>query len=97
MSNINNLSDAELERLSILMEEMAESQQMISKVIRFRYLSHHPKDINKITNKERLEEELGHVLNIINMICNSNDLDYETILKYKKIKENTIKSYLAYN
>lgn len=97
MSEINNLSDSELERLSVLAEEMAETTQMISKVIRFGANAHHPNDINKITNKERLEEELGHVLNIVDMMCLANDLSHDKILEYKNKKSNTIRQFLSYN
>lgn len=97
MSKINKLSDAQLERLSLLAEEMAESTQIISKIIRFGVDAYNPKDLIKKLNKDRLEEELGHVLNVIDMMCKANDISYDKIIEYKNRKANTVKQYLSYN
>ena len=48
----NQLSDAQLERLYILSEELGEAQQAVGKILRHGYDSKHPE--TGITNKESL-------------------------------------------
>jgi NTP pyrophosphatase (non-canonical NTP hydrolase) len=55
----NQLSDAQLERLYILSEELGEAQQAVGKILRHGYDSKHPE--TGITNKESFEHELGDV------------------------------------
>lgn len=57
-------SDKEL--LLIALEECAEVTQAISKVFRFGFESKHPKEI--LNNKERLEEEIGDLLCMIDLM-----------------------------
>lgn len=57
----NGLSAAEVERLAILNEEMAEAQQIVSKILRHGYESSDPTKEVKTTNRLLLAEELGHV------------------------------------
>lgn len=74
-----------LERLAILSEESSEVIQMINKIIRFGMLSSNPLFENSQTNKELLEEEIGHLLSAIELI--SKDLNVEKI-KISKDKKN---------
>lgn len=53
------LSDAERERLALLLEECGEVQQIIGKILRHGYESTHPD--GGPTNRELLEKELGDI------------------------------------
>ena len=57
----NELSDAELERLAILSEEMGEALQVVGKILRHGYESANPLLEEFISNTTLLEKELGHV------------------------------------
>ena len=59
MSQFNNLSGAQVERLALLAEECAEVIQIVNKVLRHGYGSYSPFDEEKRTNRELLERELG--------------------------------------
>ena len=54
----NNLSPAEAERLAMLAEEAAEVIQVVGKVLRHGYSSHHPDDPNETPNQRLLEQEI---------------------------------------
>lgn len=70
----NGLTPAEAERLAILLEELGEVQQVIGKILRHGYESYPPNE--GPTNRERLEQELGHVQFIINLMCLKDVLKY---------------------
>lgn len=55
---MNNLTEAQIERIAKLAEEAAEVVQACTKILRFGFVSAHPAcpDTN---NRERLAEELG--------------------------------------
>ena len=82
----NKLKPGELERLALLLEELGEAQQAIGKIIRHGYA--------QFENRMDLEEELGHVLYAVNLMCNNGDLTIDWINYYKKEKAEDIKSYL---
>ena len=86
--HFNNLDPDETERLSILLEEMAEASHVIGKILRHGYESCHPKD-PKITNRMRLEDELGHVLFGIELI-GSTDMCLGMIKKSCRTKARSI-------
>ena len=89
------VSPAELERLTILSEEMAEAQQEVAKILRFGWDSHHPAE-PMVTNRDRLEVELGHVLNAMNMLHRNKHVDYEKVRRSLKDKELTISDFLSH-
>jgi len=88
----SELDDAELERLAILSEEMAEAIQVVGKIIRHGYDSFHPDDPQDTDNRHLLEKELGHVLRAIEMMKRAGDLN-GTNLKSAS-KEKSIRQYL---
>lgn len=57
--HFNQLSPAEAERLSLLIEECAEVIQIIGKIQRHGYDSSHPN--GGPNNRDMLSEEMGHV------------------------------------
>ena len=85
------LSPAEAERLAFLMEEMAEAQQVIGKIMRHGYASYHPDDPEKTSNRVLLSRELGHVYCGIQMLVEPQDvsgfvLEMSRAEKHEKVK-----------
>jgi len=70
---IPGLSLAEYERLALLAEECGEVIQVIGKILRHGYDSHHP-DGTK-TNRNLLATELGHVRHAMLRVCDAGDID----------------------
>ncbi len=91
------MTEAELERLAILMEECAEVQQIIGKIMRHGYESFHPEDENRITNRTLLECELGDIEYICKLMINKRDVSRSSIQKFATQKEENIQQYLHHN
>lgn len=89
----NPASEAELELLNLLTEEMAECIQLISKISRFGFDSYHPQDEDKQTNKSRLESEIGDVLCIVELIIKREILDFKEIHTAIENKKDRLKLY----
>lgn len=96
MEAINKLTNAQLERLAYLSEELGETIQAVGKIIRHGYDHQHPDFESEETNRDDLEKELGHVTLAMFMLVNSGDLCYEKIEMSTKIKKELIKKYLYY-
>ena len=79
------------EVLQILQEECAEVIQAVSKVQRFGLDNHHP-ERNK-TNKQELEEELGDLLAMIQILTDQNFLDKASIALATQAKTQKLKQY----
>ena len=79
------------EVLSILQEECAEVIQAVSKVQRFGVDNHHP-DRTK-TNKQELEEELGDLLAMIDILTQTGYLDPKAIQLALQTKTDKLKQY----
>lgn len=88
----NGLSNAEVERLAILMEELGEAQQAIGKILRHGFDTSYS-DGNP-TNREDLEKELGDVHNAQRMMIEAGDLNPAAIQLRAKAKEMTIGEFL---
>jgi len=90
----NELTDAELERLAILAEELGEAQQCIGKIIRHGYESYNPVVDTGRTNRRDLEQELGDVLFAIMQMTGSRDISRAGIERRADEKAAKIKRYL---
>lgn len=90
----SQLRNAELERLAILAEEMAEATQVIGKIIRHGYSSCHPDDPHDTQNRYLLEKELGHVLRAIKMMKEAGDVDDYRLSAASEAKKMSMKPYL---
>ena len=90
----NDLTDAQLERLAILSEELGEAQQCIGKIIRHGYHSWNPTVVSTKTNKEELARELGHVNFAIDMILQSEDIEGDQVSFSYVEKEKSIQRWL---
>lgn len=88
----NKLTPAELERLSILAEELAEAGQVIGKIMRHGYESHHPD--GGLSNRELLEKELGDVRYAMLMMSANRDVSKTQIHWYADKKSESIVQYL---
>ena len=79
------------EVLAILQEEAAEVIQAVSKVQRFGLDNHHPN--RTTTNKQELEEELGDLLAMIQILTDQNFLDKASIALATQAKTQKLKQY----
>jgi hypothetical protein len=84
--SINNLTNAESERLAILTEELGEALQSVGKILRHGYESFDPTNQYHKGNRNDLVVELKDVVQAINLLIDAGDiqLDLNSIPKIKK-------------
>lgn len=92
--NFNKLTPAETERLALLAEECGEVVQIIGKILRHGYESTNPVTGDGITNRYKLERELGDIMFGIYLGVNNKDVSLERILNYVDNKRKTILQWL---
>ena len=85
-------NDEVKEILNLLLEECAEVIQAVSKINRFGFDSFHPSTPHK-NNKDDLEEELGDLECVINLLKNKGVVLESAIRDYKRNKEDKIRAY----
>ena len=73
------MTNAELERLGLLSEELGEAVQIIGKILRHGKESVNPDGNNSKTNMDRLHEEIGDVLMAIQLMVKAGDLEQHTL------------------
>jgi NTP pyrophosphatase (non-canonical NTP hydrolase) len=95
IEHFNGLTNAQTERLAILSEECGEVVQRVAKILRFGYDSTHPVK-SPHGNKEQLENELGDLANIIDMMLEAGDIDEDRMLFYQEEKAAKIGKYLKH-
>jgi len=93
---MNNLTDAQYERLAKLLEECAEVVQICGKVIRFGYESEN----GGRTCTDRLEEEIGDIFLSVRLMAEAGDITLPNTTvrnesKIEKINRNFTHSKLA--
>lgn len=93
-----DLTNAELERLAILMEECAEVQHIIGKIIRHGYASFNPiiEDCPPC-NRELLEKELGDLSFAVNFCADNKDINLLNVRKHTENKKESIQNWLHFN
>ena len=89
----NGLTEAETERLALLMEEMAEASQVIGKILRHGYESRWP-DKSAPSNRELLTKELGHVAYALCLMEECRDISGERLGEAQREKASRIHQYL---
>ena len=94
MSNYNKLTSAETERLALLAEECGEVVQIVGKVLRHGYENVSSKDLEYITNREKLVMEVGDLLVVLNYLFEANDINSEAVEKRVEVKNVEIKKWL---
>lgn len=77
--HFNGLTPAEAERLAMLAEECAEIIQIVGKILRHGYESWHPDDPRKNTNRDLLEDEVGDLHGVLEMMRRAKDVDVPVV------------------
>ncbi len=94
----NGLTDAQAERLALLLEELGEAQQAIGKILRHGYDSYNPDVFAGTTcgpsNRMALARELGDVEAAIRMLTDAGDMDAEQISMRVYEKARKVRKYL---
>lgn len=88
--HFNQLTEAEQERLVILIEEAVEVAQAGTKILRHGYESVY----NGETNRQALQRELGHVVNAVDFMVFKGDLSGGDVMDSSEDKANKITGYL---
>ena len=91
-NHFNRLTPAEAERLALLMEECAEVQQVIGKILRHGYASRHP--AGGPDNRSLLERELGDIDAARALLIKARDLDEQAIDRHANAKMARVREYL---
>lgn len=94
-AHFNKLTPAEAERLACLAEECAEVIQVVGKILRHGYDSHHP--VSGEDNTLTLEKECGDVLAIMRMMDAAKDISKKSVNHFADAKEVRVKQYLHHN
>jgi hypothetical protein len=94
MSFSNELSEAQVERLAILAEELGEAQQCIGKILRHGYESYNPVVNTGMTNRRELERECGDIYEAILMLCHAKDINSAGVNARQAHKHESIKRWL---
>ncbi len=79
------------EILCITQEECAETSQSISKIFRFGWDSVHPK--TGVNNKEHLEEEIGDLLCMVDILVEKCIISDSNINEARKAKREKLKNW----
>lgn len=83
---MNKINEANREILLITQEECAEVTQAISKVFRFGMEDHH----KGVSNREHLEEEIGDLMCMIDLLINSGMVSEAAVMTAKSAKMNKL-------
>lgn len=90
-----NLTPAEYERLALIMEEAAEVQQVIGKILRHGFESTHPD--GGPTNRRLLEKELGDLQAAIQISTKAGDIDWHEMMHRAALKQVSVYQYMHHN
>ena len=90
------LTPAETERLAFLMEEMAEAQHVIGKILRHGYASRDPTTPNAPRNRQLLEVELGHVNTAVKFMVAAKDINRTACSYASEAKIISVRRWLHY-
>lgn len=75
MTPFNKLPPAEAERVAKMMGELAELQIELGAVLLHGWGNHHPFDRPRLTNRQRVELELGDVFAVAELMHRNKDID----------------------
>jgi|ERR1044072_2799174 NTP pyrophosphatase (non-canonical NTP hydrolase) len=85
------LTPAQIERLAVLMEECAEVQQVIGKILRHGLFSRHP--MGGPPNVDLLETELGDVVAAMRLLHAGDDIDIDMVNDHAPLKLFKLRKY----
>lgn len=97
MDPFNGLSAGEAERLSFLIEELAEAQQAACKILRHGYESRNPDDKREgevPNNRENLTKELGDVQAALDLMAETADIDLDCVTDYACDKAKSMQRWM---
>lgn len=80
MAAFANLTEAERERLEMLIEEAGEIITIATKVLRHGYDNHHPDDAATITNRVQLEREVLDLQTVYTRMMGEGDVSSDNLL-----------------
>ena len=92
MSERNQLTEAQEELLDILAEEAAEVIQAVQKIKRFGYASTAPD--STISNRVRLEEELGDLEHLKQRLVEAGELSASAMDRFRALKAEKLEKWL---
>lgn len=95
MSSTNYLTEAEEERIYLLVEEASEIIQVAQKVLRFGWNSSHPKTGN-VPNRDLLEQEIGDFQAALAMMVANGDVDKDNIEHAQDMKNIRMRQFLKH-
>ncbi len=90
----NEQAAAQIERVALLMEEMAETIHVIGKILRHGFNSYNPYTEEK--NKTLLEKELSHVSLALSLLIANGDIDPLALTEYQSLKQQSVKRFMHY-
>ena len=74
-----------------LVESLVEAHKLTMKILRFGYDEVYPKTLTD--NRKRLEEEVGDVLGVVDMMCERGDLDTHALIEQRVKKVGKLKQF----
>lgn len=92
--HFNGLTEAEAERLALVIEECSEVQKAASKILRHGFESCNPLIEKSETNRQALAREMGDLLHVFDRLATSKDVDVIAMEEHTRRKECTIRSWL---
>ncbi len=90
------ITEAERERLELLIEELGESIQAATKILRFGYEERHPRRPDGETNRQALERELADVRAAIVVMFRSRDIDDGSMERLAAEKYSRLRQFLIH-
>jgi hypothetical protein len=89
-----DISEITKELLVILMEECSEVSKIASKIYRFGPFDYHPDDPEHTPNVCLLEEEIGHVFGMIDLLSQCIPIDHGVVYEASKNKVKKVRKLL---
>lgn len=83
---IHDLSDAEVERLAMLIEECGEIIQIACNILRHGYEPKHPHHAPSATNRMLLEMEIGDARSSMALMAFHGDIDHVRVIEHARTK-----------
>lgn len=100
MSNFDNgLTDADEERLAVLVEECGEILHIVGKILRHGYDGYDPTvhKNDQITNRNALEDEIGDLDVAVLMLQDADNIDKDNINRRMNYKKVAVKRWLHHS
>lgn len=86
------LEESELQHLIVLSEECGEVVQAVAKIIRFGADDKNPSDPEGLTNREKLELEVGDVASAVKRLIKSRTISAKKVREFEEAKTDKLAS-----